>query len=614
MYFKVLVSSICLLVLFAVSAKAQLSIGGKPASFGKFIAGKIESKKLSPVNVAAFLAEDMQQAGKDIPFRFGAPVDVSYNMHNSGSWSSLSDGSQIWRLEIISEGAYSLNLLYDEFYLPEGSRLFLYSSDQSYVLGAFTSANNKTHRKFSTAPTSGDKVILEYHQPVSVTETAVIKISRVVHAYRNIFDRSITGKVSGFGDAGFCNNNVNCPEGDDWRDQIRSVTMILTGGGSRLCSGSMINNVRADGTPYFLTANHCLGGESSWIFLFNYQSLTCANINGPTNMTVQGSTRLANFSTSDFALLLLDDTPPDSFNIYYSGWSAEVSSGDSSVGIHHPSGDIKKITFDYDSVTATSWLGTTPGTTHWRVGNWEDGTTEPGSSGSPLFDKNKRIIGQLHGGFASCASITADWYGSVARSWLGGGSSSSSLKPWLDPDNSGLLVLDGYAPLIIRHARLGDTEDTLISYEVVATITSSYTLLTDSLLLFYQIDSVPFVDTLTPTGNADEYHGFIPAQKAGSFIEYFIFAQNDRGDFSTSILYTFSILEPPFVCGDVDNNGEFQGILELTYLVDYIFRSGPAPENEFAADINGSGGIANILDLTYIVDFVFRSGPPPVCQ
>ncbi|MCH7948049.1 MAG: hypothetical protein IIC66_09665, partial [candidate division Zixibacteria bacterium] len=71
---------------------------------------------------------------------------------------------------------------------------------------------------------------------------------------------------------------------------------------------------------------------------------------------------------------------------------------------------------------------------------------------------------------------------------------------------------------------------------------------------------------------------------------------------------------PPFVCGDVDNNGEFQGILELTYLVDYIFRSGPAPENEFAADINGSGGIANILDLTYIVDFVFRSGPPPVCQ
>ena len=178
-------------------------------------------------------------------------------------------------------------------------------------------------------------------------------------------------------------------------------------------------------------------------------------------------------------------------------------------------------------------------------------------------------------------------------------------------------MLDGYDPalnLIISHSSLTDTEDTLIDYEVVTIIVSDTTLNSDSLLLFYQVDSVPYVDALTSTGNTDEYHGFIPAQKAGSFIEYFIFAQNDRGDFSTSVLYTFSILEPPFVCGDVDNNGEFQGILELTYLVDYIFRSGPAPENEFAADINGSGGIANILDLTYIVDFVFRSGPPPVCQ
>ena len=333
-------------------------------------------------------------------------------------------------------------------------------------------------------------------------------------------------------------------------------------------------------------------------------------------MTVQGSTRLANFFISDFALLLLNETPPDSFNIYYSGWSAEDNSADSSVGIHHPRGDIKKITFDYDSVTATSWLGAAPGTTHWRIGNWEDGTTEPGSSGSPLYDKNKRIIGQLHGGFASCISITADWYGRIARSWSGGGSSSNSLKPWLDPVNSGLLVLNGYDPLDVKitHTSLSDTEDTLNDYEIVTLIESDTTLNFDSLLLFYQVDSIPFVDILTPTGNPNEYHGFTPAQTAGSFIEYFIFAQNDRGDFSTSILYSFTILEPPYVCGDVDNNGEFQGILELTYLVDFVFRGGPPPENELAADVDGSGGTANILDLTYMVDFVFKAGPAPVCQ
>ena len=110
MYFKVLVSSICLLVLSAVPARAQLSICGKPASFSKSIADNIQSKKLPQVDVAAFLAEDMQQAGKDIPYRFGAPIDVGFDMNNSGSWSRLPDGSRIWRLEIISEGAYSLNL------------------------------------------------------------------------------------------------------------------------------------------------------------------------------------------------------------------------------------------------------------------------------------------------------------------------------------------------------------------------------------------------------------------------------------------------------------------------------------------------------------------------
>jgi len=69
-----------------------------------------------------------------------------------------------------------------------------------------------------------------------------------------------------------------------------------------------------------------------------------------------------------------------------------------------------------------------------------------------------------------------------------------------------------------------------------------------------------------------------------------------------------------WICGDIDNNGEFQGILELTYLVDYIFRGGSAPENELAADVNGSGGLANILDLTYMVDYVFRGGPGPACK
>jgi len=104
----------------------------------------------------------------------------------------------------------------------------------------------------------------------------------------------------------------------------------------------MINNVREDLTPYFLTADHCLNNPETFIFMFNYQSSGCTNSNGPTTMTVQGSTLLANNTFSDFALLLLDETPPDSFNIFYSGWSNVNVSATTSVGIHHPAGDIKK--------------------------------------------------------------------------------------------------------------------------------------------------------------------------------------------------------------------------------------------------------------------------------
>jgi hypothetical protein len=114
----------------------------------------------------------------------------------------------------------------------------------------------------------------------------------------------------------------------------------------------------------------------------------------------------------------------------------------SAVCIHHPQGDVKKISWDYDPVTSTPYLSTTTvsSATHWLVGNWEDGTTEVGSSGSPLFDQNHRIVGQLHGGFADCDVNLPDWYGKFSYSMTEG------LRAWLDPENSGAMTLDGFDP------------------------------------------------------------------------------------------------------------------------------------------------------------------------
>ncbi len=594
------------------TATAQVSEGGSPLSLGKALPTTIAAVTMSPVDVPALLAEDRIEEEQGLPFRFGFPFEVSYSLDNSGTWTDLGDGGRIWRLRIESPGAYSINLIYDRYYLPEGAKLFLYNEDMSMIIGAFTARNNKDHGQFATGPVKGGVTILEYNEPAAVRGEGQISISRVIHGYKNIFSYDVTKGVLDYGQSGSCNNNVNCPVGDPWQDEIRAVAMILTSGGSRLCSGSLINNVRQDETPYFLTANHCLGGETTWIFMFNYESPGCPNVNGPTNQTVSGCVRRANYSTSDFALLQLSEQPPTAYNIYYAGWSNIDTPSQSSTCIHHPSGDIKKISFDYDPVTSTDYLGSS-GTSHWRIGAWDDGTTEPGSSGSPLFDQNHRIVGQLHGGYASCTSITSDWYGKFAMSWNGGGTAASRLKTWLDPDNTGASVLDGFDPnagVNITHTGLPNTTDTLNPYEVVCTISSNAALVSDSLILFYAVPTDWNAVLLEPTATPDQYHGFIPAQSAGSTINYYLFAKDINGSADTTSTFTFQTLYVPAIAvtpGSFDNTvGKGDSTVDnliisntshggLTYNLSVVpqLKSNPAPNsNPLLERLQANGRLA----------------------
>lgn len=440
-------SRISMLIIFILlqtgSLWAQISEGGMPYSVtSQGLRADIQTHIMPAFDVQAFMVEDsLDQLAGGIPYRFGKPHDVNFNLQNSGSWETLENGDRLWRLRISSPGAYSINLLYDHFYMPEGAKLFIYNEDKSDVLGAFTNRNNNPDGTFSSFLTRGETTILEYYEPQAVTGQGIISIERVVHAYRQMFG----SQERGYGDSGWCNINVNCPEGDDWQDQKRAAAMILLGNGTRWCSGSMINNTAEDGTPYFLTANHCRGGENNWIIMFNYESPGCENQDGPLNQTIQYTTLRAFGSASDFALVELSEEPPAEYGVYYAGWSRVDEPHDWSVGIHHPRGDIKKISFDHDPVTSSSW-GSGPPNTHWRVGNWEEGTTEPGSSGSPLYDPQKRITGQLHGGTASCSSITYDAYGKFALSWDLGNNPAGRLKDWLDPLETGVEVLDGFDP------------------------------------------------------------------------------------------------------------------------------------------------------------------------
>jgi hypothetical protein len=447
-----------ILFLFTNYSNAQISVEGKPISNFVSLKNDIPSVAMQSFDVNALISEDAYESQfKDIPVRFGKPFNVNFGYTNSGIKEILSDGSRIWRVKIKSQDSYSINLIFDKFNLPEGSSLFVYNESKKQVLGAFTNLNNSFDGKFSTTPVGGDAIILEYNAPSYVKEEPMINISIVVHAYKNVF-KLIEKLTDDYGGSGTCNRNVICPEGDPYRNQIRSEIMILQSNNTRICSGAMINNTRFDGTPYMLTANHCYDASyATWIIMFNYQSALCPNLSGdgPTNMTISGTSLMAKNAFSDFCLLKLSSKPPVSYNTFYSGWNRSNVPPTSGFCVHQPDCDVKKISFSNVPFTPTSYnTPAVPGdSSHWHV-IWASipstgltPITEPGSSGSPMFDQNKRIVGQLHGGPSSCtATDKSDYYGKFSTSWNYGTTPATRLRDWLDSANTGVMFVEGYDP------------------------------------------------------------------------------------------------------------------------------------------------------------------------
>ncbi len=380
----------------------------------------------------------MRDAEGGVPWRFGENIPVDLGFDRGGLWETLADGTRVWRLGIRSDDAVSINLAFDVFVLPPGATLFVRSADGREVLGAFTDANNKADGRFATTWIFDDEIVLEYREPASAPYPGELSLLRVTHGYRT----PKAGAEAAFNNSGSCQNNVNCPPlTSGWENQSRSVAKYLTGGGG-LCTGALINNAANDGTPYFLTANHCYANPSYWVFHFNYEADGCSNPSfDPSYDSISGASHRASSSNSDFALVELSSDPPDSFAVYYSGWSRSSSAPNSAVCIHHPAGDIKKFSFEANQISGQS--------TMWDVGPWDDGTTEGGSSGSPLYNQDHRIVGQLYGGSSACwgsgENNGTDIYGRVDVSWTGG-SSDSRLSDWLDPGNSGSTAIDGFDP------------------------------------------------------------------------------------------------------------------------------------------------------------------------
>lgn len=415
-----------------LQASAQITHGGSPW----FNGARPEAVTLPAIDRAALAAEDaVTDRYKEAPWRFGVEHEMALNAIEHGAWT-VEQGHRVWRLALAAEGATSVSLRFDTYRVPKGGQMFVYAADGSDVLGALDHRNMKDWGGLAVGVIATDEIVIEYRQPLDMVEMPELSIDQVVQGYRAL-SGWLQADRGPFGNSGQCNINVNCPEGATWATEKRSVALIVQGGFG-VCTGNLLNNTANDGTPYFLTANHCLGNPGNWVYYFNHESATCTGNNGPTNQSISGGTLLVNSGQSDVALIELSQTPPAGYNVQYAGWDASGVTPSSTVGIHHPSGDVKKICFDDDSPTQQNVAGAAV----WYINEWELGVTEPGSSGSPLFDQNHRVIGQLYGGSAACAGSVnngqPDWYGRFDVSW------GLGLSEYLDPAGTGTEVWDGY--------------------------------------------------------------------------------------------------------------------------------------------------------------------------
>jgi subtilisin-like proprotein convertase family protein len=432
-------------------AHAQISIPGIPYSLdNQLFTRGVPIVEMPEIDVEAIEAEDeLLDQQPEIPYRFGIEHTVDLNMSNSGKWIDLPNGSRLWRLAIRAPEALSINLVYDDFFLPTGSQFFLHNGDYEQILGAFTARNNKTDRGFGTALTYGEISYLEYYEPRQVAGQGRISINTVVHGYRSALKSNYQ-----LGDAGGCNIDTQCSQGDNWQNEARAVGKTIAGG--VLCSGTLVGNTTGDKRPLFLTANHC-GFSSTVIIYWLFERPGCNSGKPDDTKTTNGATLRSSVDGNpgggirgaDHLLVELKENPADFYDVFFAGWDASGATAQGVTGIHHPQGDAKKIAIENDPVTSTDYLSNTvnPNQTHWRVADWDHGTMESGSSGSPIFDNTtQHLIGILSGGFATCGNNDDDWYGKFSYAWLNDGATDPllRLKDWLDPDSTGVLAMDGY--------------------------------------------------------------------------------------------------------------------------------------------------------------------------
>jgi hypothetical protein len=373
----------------------------------------------------------------------GETENVNIDIINNGNLITSQNGIKIYRIVIEVTNAKEIGVTFNDFFIPDSCKLFMYDESRSKIYGAFTKINNQADSIFSINSINASKIVLEFNQPNSNLQLPRLKINRVYKINKNTFESSsFNNQQSSCFEDVHCRSNLNVERSViKWRYRDTKDDKIY------LCSCAIINQDVSsnDVKPLLITANHCGKNAdlSTATFIFNFQNSNCNVFNSTNNFSMNGASKKASRAVCDMFLMELNSFPPPDFNVHLAGWdrSNRDALSDNVMGIHHPGGIVKKIS-----------LGTFKANTNtnfWRV-EWDrnNSPTEGGSSGSPLFEEdNDRIVGFLSYGASACDDLNGvDRYGKFNNAWNAVFGSDSRLRDWLDSSNNDPLEIDGRDP------------------------------------------------------------------------------------------------------------------------------------------------------------------------
>ena len=455
---------------------------------------------------------------------FALPQNIHIQAQ-SGTWQQLNHTQWLWQANITVENQKQISFVFNNFALPEHSRLFIYNGEGSHILGAYTSQNNQAHQGFLSDMIGGSEIIIEYVVEATTQPSLPFEIQKAYIMTDPLLATHAVMEIdTGFLASRPCHPNANCPEADSLPNQKKSVCRILMvlEEGLVYCSGTLMNNTLEDQRPLVLSALHCQDNftpmHQFWRFDFDFMSPTCENPStAPGFNRLIGCRQLAGFRDGDMLLLELLFNVPASYDVYYAGWDLrEDYVPQPAYHLHHPLGDMMKISLDTNDLRIhpqqVRWDNetVTPPDHHLRC-VLDVGAHEIGSSGGPLIDAMGRVVGQLHGGGVDSldCSINRAFFGRIAVAWEGGGTADSRLKDWLDPLLSGIQQFDGleqgesdFVYDVIGTIELKDGS-VLANVEVVLTGEGSGSTFTDALGEFIFRD-VPLLAAFTVTPRLED--------------------------------------------------------------------------------------------------------------